>query len=278
MKVFISADMEGVSGIVHPEHTGWNGRRHMEARQLMTADINAAIAGAFAAGADEVLVCDSHSNGRNVVLDQFDPRARLSWGRQNRTLGQVHGLDDSYAALVLVGFHARAGTPGVLNHTINSGVVHRFRLNGVEQGEVDINAALAGVYGVPLAFVSGDDRVVAQTAERYPAVETVTTMDAIGTYSALLHAPSAAHAQIEAGVRRSLDRVDQMPVLSASAPYTIEIDFKDTAMAETASLVPGVTKVDGQTCRYEHDDLLEAFRAALVMITLGSTERWETTP
>ncbi|MCY4353762.1 MAG: M55 family metallopeptidase [Truepera sp.] len=277
MKIYISADMEGVSGVVHPEHTGWSGRRHHEARLLMTGDINAAIDGAFAAGASEVVVCDSHSNGRNVVLEELDPRARLAWGRQNRSLGQVHGIDNSYAALVMVGFHARAGTPGVLNHTINSGVVHQFRLNGEAYGEVDINAALAGVFGVPIAFVSGDDRVVAQSKSRFPAIETVTTMESIGTYSALLHAPKAARVLVRDGVERALGRLADMTVLQLDGPYTLEIDFKDTAMAETASLVPGVEKVGGLTGRFTHHDLLEVFRAALVMITLGATERWETT-
>jgi len=164
------------------------------------------------AGASEVVVCDSHSNGRNVVLEELDPRARLAWGRQNRSLGQVHGIDNSYAALVMVGFHARAGTPGVLNHTINSGVVHQFRLNGEAYGEVDINAALAGVFGVPIAFVSGDDRVVAQSKSRFPAIETVTTMESIGTYSALLHAPKAARALVRDGVERALGRLADMTV------------------------------------------------------------------
>jgi D-amino peptidase len=277
MKIFISADMEGVSGVVHPEHTGWSGRRHMEARMLMTGDINAAVDGVFAAGATEVIVCDSHSNGRNVVLEELDPRARLSWGRQNRNLGQGHGLDDSFAALLMVGYHARAGTPGVLNHTINSGVVQQFHLNGVVQGEVDINTALAGEFGVPLAFVSGDDRVVAQSKERYPAIETVTTMDAIGTYSALLHAPKAARAMVRDGAERAVRRVGEMTSLKLEPPITLEIDFKETAMAETASLVPGVEKIGPMSCRFVHDDMFEVFRAALVMITLGATERWEST-
>ena len=277
MKIYISADMEGVSGIVHPEHTGFNGRRHHEARMLMTGDINAAVDGAFAGGATEVIVCDGHSNGRNVVLEEFDPRARLAWGRQNRRLGQVHGIDGSFAALVMVGFHARAGTPGVLNHTINSGVIQQFRLNGETYGEVEINAALAGVFGVPIAFVSGDDRVVAQSKASFPAIETVTTMESVGTYSALLHAPKAARKMVRDGVERAMGRLGDMTALKLDGPYTLEIDFKDTAMAETAALVPGVEKIGGLTGRFEHPDLLEVFRAALVMITLGATERWETT-
>jgi D-amino peptidase len=183
MKVYISVDMEGVSGVVHPEHTGWNGRRHHEARALLTGELNAAVEGALAAGATDVLVCDSHSNGRNVILEELHPAATLLWGRQNRTLGQVHGIDEGFDALVMVGFHARASTHGVLNHTINSGVVHWMKLNGALQGEVDLNAAVAGYFGVPVAFVSGDDQVVAQTLERYPDVETVVTHRWVGTYA-----------------------------------------------------------------------------------------------
>jgi D-amino peptidase len=278
MKVYISVDMEGVSGVVHPEHTGWSGRRHHEARALLTGELNAAVEGALAAGASDVLVCDSHSNGRNVILEDLHPRATVLWGRQNRTLGQVHGIDEGFDALVMVGFHARASTRGVLNHTINSGVVHWMKLNGELQGEVDLNAAVAGVFGVPVAFVSGDDQVVAQTLERYPRVETVVTHRWVGTYASRAIAPVVSRERIRDGVERSLGRLGELEPFVLPDPYTLEIGFKDTAMLESATLVPAVEALDPMTARYTHEDLPTVMRCCLAMLGLAAKERWEATP
>jgi D-amino peptidase len=278
MKVYISVDMEGVSGVVHPEHTGWSGKRHHEARALLTGELNAAVEGALAAGATEILACDGHSNGRNVVLDDLHPAATLLWGRQNRTLGQVHAIDECFDALVMVGFHARASTSGVLNHTINSGVVHWMKLNGVLQGEVDLNVAVAAHFGVPTAFVSGDDQVVAQTLERYPEVGTVVTHRWVGTYASRVIAPVLSRERIRDGVERALGRVRDLPVRRLTAPYSLEIGFKDTAMLEAVTLIPGVVATDPMTARFTHDDLPTVIRCCLAMLSLAAKERWEATP
>jgi D-amino peptidase len=278
MKVYISVDMEGVSGVVHPEHTGWSGKRHHEARALLTGELNAAVEGALAAGATEILACDGHSNGRNVVLDDLHPAATLLWGRQNRTLGQVHAIDEGFDALVMVGFHARASTSGVLNHTINSGVVHWMKLNGVLQGEVDLNVAVAAHFGVPTAFVSGDDQVVAQTLERYPEVGTVVTHRWVGTYASRVIAPVLSRERIRDGVERALGRVRDLPVRRLTAPYSLEIGFKDTAMLEAVTLIPGVVATDPMTARFTHDDLPTVIRCCLAMLSLAAKERWEATP
>lgn len=277
MKVYIASDMEGVSGVVHPEHTGWDGRRHLEARKWMTEHINAAVEGAFEAGAGEVLVCDGHSNGRNVILDLFHPEARLVWGRQNRRLGQVEGIDESFDALIMVGFHARAGTLGVLNHTTNSGVVHEVTVNGMPVGEIDINAAIAGEFGVPVVMVSGGATAVAQAKESMPHIETATVMDPIGTYSANVLAPVKAHALIREATKRGLARRAEMPLFRFEAPVRLEMRFHDTAMADAAAMMPGAERLDPRTCAYTASDFLEAFRAHWVMIVLATSERWERT-
>lgn len=278
MKVYVSVDMEGVSGVVHPEHTGWSGKRHHEARAWMTGELNAAVQGAVDAGATEVLVCDGHSNGRNAILEDLHPAATLLWGRQNRLLGQVHGIDEGFDALVMVGFHSRAGTQGVLNHTINSGVVHWMKLNGALQGEVDLNAAVAGHFGVPTAFVSGDDKVVEQTLERYPDVETVVTHRWVGTYASRAIAPVVSRQRVREGVARALARVPSLKPIVVEAPYTLEIGFKDTAMLEAVTLIPGVEALDPLSARFTHADLPTVMRCCMAMLGLAAKERWETTP
>ncbi len=277
MKVYITSDMEGISGVVHPEHTGWDGRRHQEARKWMTEHINAAVEGAFEAGATEVWVCDGHSSGRNIILDLFHPDARLLWGRQNRRLGQVEGIDESFDALAMVGYHARAGTLGVLNHTTNSGVVHEMKVNGMPVGEIDINAATAGEFGVPVVMVSGGATAVAQAKESMEWIETATVMDPVGTYSANLLPLGTVHGLVREAIKRGLARRKEMPLFRFEAPVRLEMTFHDTAMADAAAMVPGSERLAPRTCLYMASDFLDAFRAHWVMIVLATSERIERT-
>ena len=242
MKVFIATDMEGVSGVVHPEHTGWDGRRHQEARKWTTEHIDAAVGAAVEIGATEVVVCDGHSNGRNVILDMLHPEAKLMWGRRNRILGQMEGIDATFDAVLMVGFHARAGTLGVLNHTINSGVVTEVKVNGTPVGEVEIGAAIAGEFGVPVAIVSGDATAVAESKESMPHIETATTMEPVGTYSAKVLAPAKAHAVIREATVRALQRLPEMRLYKFERPVRVEVHFKDTAMADAATMMPGIDR------------------------------------
>lgn len=277
MKVYIASDLEGISGVVHPEHTGWDGRRHQEARKWLTEHLNAAIGAAVAAGAAEVVVCDGHSNGRNVVLDLLHPEAKLMWGRQGRWLGQVHGIDQGFDALLMVGFHARAGTLGVLNHTTNSGVIHEVRFNGLPMGEIDFNAALAGHFGVPVAMVSGDATAVAQAKERYPQIETAAVMESVGQYSAKVLAPAKAQALIREATAKALARLSQMKPYVMAGPIRMETDFKDSAMADAAAMTPGVERSGPRSCACTCKDAVEAYRYHSVMVTLAASERWERT-
>lgn len=278
MKVFIATDIEGISGVVHPEHTGWDGRRHAEARKWMTEHVNAAVEASISQGASEVLVCDGHSNGRNIILDLLHPKATLMWGRQNRQMGQMEGIDSSFDAVLMVGLHARVGTPGILNHTTSSGVIAELRVNGKVMGEIDINAGIAGEFGVPVAMVAGGSTAVAQAKESMPHIETAAVMERAGTYAAKVLPPVRAHALIREATTRALERLDEMVPVKYEAPVNLEIDFKETAMAEAASMIPGVICENYLTCRYVAKDFLEAFRVHWVMVMLASAERWENTP
>ena len=227
MKVFITSDLEGVSGVVHPEHTGFSGRRHQEARKWMTEHINAAVEGALQAGATEVLVCDAHSNGRNVILDLLHPEAKLMWGRQGRRLGQMEGIDETFDAVLMVGYHARAGTLGIMNHTTISAVVTETRVNGQPVGEIDINAGIAGEFGVPVAMVSGGATAVAQARERMPHIETAAVMEPVGQYSAKVLPPVKAQALIREATVRALGRLGGMEPTRFETPVRVEVEFKE---------------------------------------------------
>ncbi|MEE8443572.1 MAG: M55 family metallopeptidase, partial [Dehalococcoidia bacterium] len=143
LKVYISVDLEGISGVVHGDHTARDGKDYDMARRLMTLETNAAIEGAVDAGADEVVVNDSHGTMRNLLPEMLEPHAALITGTP-KTLTQMAGVDDSYGAVLCVGYHARSGTQGILSHTISSRVIYDLRINGQSQGELGINAGIAG--------------------------------------------------------------------------------------------------------------------------------------
>ena len=277
MRVYITTDMEGVSGALHPEHTSWDGRSHADARRWLTNEVNAAIDGCFAAGASEVLVNDGHSNGRSIVLDDFDPRAKLMWGRQGRRMGQMEGLDADFDAVLMVGYHGMAGVAGVVNHTINLGVVHGITANGRPIGEIDINAALAGDLGVPVAAVTGDTAAVEQARALMPWIESATTMEGVGSYSAKIVAPSVSCDLVRAAALRGLEKIDRMRPVTFDAPVRLEVSFKDTAMADAGAMVPTVERVDGTTVAVEGPSMVALYPCLWVLVTLAVTERWDRT-
>ena len=277
MRVYITTDMGGVSGALHPEHTAWSGRSHADARRWLTNEVNAAIDGTFSVGASEVLVNDGHNNGRSIVLDDFDARAKLMWGRQGRRMGQMEGLDGDFDAVLMVGYHGMAGVAGVVNHTINLGVVHWITANGRPIDEIDINAALAGDLGVPVAAVTGDTAAVEQARALMPWIESATTMEGVGAYSAKIVAPSASCGLVRDAARRGLEQLGRMRPVTFDAPLRLEVSFKDTAMADAGAMVPTVERVDGTTLAVEGPSMIALYPCLWVLITLAVTERWDRT-
>lgn len=277
MKVFITTDMEGVSGALHPEFTSWDGRSHHDARRWLTHEVNAAVSAAFEAGASEVTVLDGHSNGRSILIDELHPEARLMWGRQNRRMGQVEGLSADHDVLMMVGYHGRAGELGVVNHTINSSVISDVQINGKSVGEIEINALMAGELGVPVSMVSGDAAAIEQATSLMPDIATAVTMVAVGAYSALIVTPAKAQELIASATAEGLANLDRMKPVSIEPPIVLDCTFKDTAMADAAAMVPTVERVAPCTCRFRSTSLIAAYPALWTMLTLAVTERWDRT-
>src|SRR5256884_4374280 len=192
MKVFVAVDMEGVSGVTDPEDVLPAGSEYQTCRRYMTGDANGAIGGAYDAGAEAVLVNDSHWIMRNLLVHDLDKRAKVIKGF-HKPLCMLQGLDDSYGAAVFVGYHSCAGTEGgVLNHTMLGKEVQNIFLNGEATGETRLNAGLAGHYGVPVALVAGDVAVCAEAKRVLPWVETVAVKDGIVKNTAILENPDVA--------------------------------------------------------------------------------------
>jgi D-amino peptidase len=273
VRVYISVDMEGIAGVVHEDQTNPIEPRHSgeynRFRRLMTAEANAAIAGAFEAGASAVVVNDSHWLMRNLLAEELHPRAELISGGPKR-LSMIEGIDGGFDAALFVGYHAAAGTPrATIDHTYSSRV-YQVRVNERPVGELALNAAMAGNYGVPVALVSGDQALAAEAKELLPEVEAVIVKEALGRFAARSLAPTVACRQIHRGTVASLGR--RHAPFKFPAPIRLEVDFIATHMSDMAELVPGSHRTSGRTVSYTGDDYQEVFRAWRAMYNLASVD------
>jgi D-amino peptidase len=269
VKVFISVDMEGVSGITDPEDVLPDGADYQRGRVFMTGDANAAILGAYDGGADEVLVNDSHWIMRNLLLEQLDPRARTIKGF-HKSLCMVQGLDESYDAAVFVGYHSCAGTEGgVLNHTLLGKEIQNVYLNGEPTGETRLNAAFAGHFGVPVVFVAGDTAVGNEARRVLGEVETVAVKDGIDKFTANCLHPQVAQAQIREATARAIRDKGRFSPYQLSPPYTLGIEWNSTTIAATCALIPGVQMNGPRSSEYVTSDYPELMRVLVAMLLLG---------
>ena len=262
MRIYISADMEGVSGVTHSSQCRPDHPDYARFRRLMTAEVNAAIEGALAAGATEALVNDSHFRMTNILLEELHPAAALISGT-NKLLCQMEGIDDSFACVFFVGYHEGDGLgDGVLNHTLMSAAIREVRINGVTADEAAINARIAGCFGVPVAFISGDDRVCATAADAYPGIETASIKRAVDRLSAESRPIQAAHALIRERAAAAVEKVSaqKLAPVASDPPVRFDIEFRSTSAAHMCTLFPGVERTGPTTIGFAHDDFLDAFR------------------
>jgi len=272
VRVYISVDMEGIAGVVHESQTDptdpAHGAEYGRFRRLMTAEANAAIEGALAAGASKIVVNDSHWFMRNLLAEELHQAAELLSG-DPKPRSMVEGIEAGFEAALFIGYHARAGTRhAILDHTY-ADRIHEVRLNGRPVGELGINAALAGVAGVPVALVSGDASLAAEAkALLGDNVATVVVKEAVSRHAARSVAPAVACGMIRDGVTAALKQ-KHVPFL-LPAPITIEVDFALTIHADMAELCPGATRTTGRTVAFTHQDYREVFRGWRAMLNLSA--------
>lgn len=268
-RIFISCDIEGISGVVHNDHSGpGQGEDYARARRLMTRQVSAAVAGAVQGGADYVLVNDSHGGMRNILLEELHPSAHLITGSP-KPLSMMQGVDAGMDGAFLIGYHSRAGSPGVLNHTYSSKAVGELRINGRVAGETLMNAYIAGYYGVPVLLLSGDAEAAAEATAAAPGIHTVVVKEPFGRYAALCLPFDAANARIQEAAAAAVGHIGETKPLTPPKPATFEIRFMHTAMADAAAMIPDTKRVDPLTVALTHDDYIVAFRGARAMITLA---------
>ena len=270
LKVFISVDMEGISGIVHGDQTTPGTAEYAAGRKWMAQDVNAAVEGALEAGATEVVVNDSHGSMRNIDPDDLHPRAILISGSP-KPLSMMQGIDASFSACLLIGYHAKAGTEdAILDHTISGSVVRAIRVNGAELPELGLNAAIAGYYGVPVVLVSGDTAVCRQAGEVLGKdVVTVAVKEAYGRLAGKLVPMGEARRLIKAGVKDALGKLGRVKLFKIAPPYNFELGYHVSAQADMAAMLTEVKRVDARTVAFTADDFILGFRKLRALIALA---------
>lgn len=269
MKVFISADMEGITGVVDFKQVVPGKEGYKKSQEMMIGDVNAAIEGALESGAKEIIVNDSHNGMTNIILSQLNPAARLISG-YDKPLCMLQGIEGSDAAL-FVGYHAKMGTlNAILDHTYYSTRVSCVKLNGIEVGEPEINVVLAGYFNVPVIFLSGDD-TVCHDAKSFVGeqLETAVVKKAISRAAAECLHPDKSHQLIQKGVKKALNNLSSAKPFQVSFPVTFEVEFFLTQMADQASIYPYAERINGRTVKVEGRTVLEGYQAFMNLMELA---------
>jgi D-amino peptidase len=269
MKIFISADIEGISGVA----TGVQLKKESEYqrfRKLMTQDVNAAIEGAFAGGATEVVVADGHGNMSNILIEELDSRASLISGN-NRVMCQMEGLDATFDGVFFVGYHGREGGSerAVINHSLAGICVEEMKINGKVVGETEMNAGVAGFFNIPVLLVTGDDALVEEIKPTLPNVEYAVVKRGIDRFAAELLPLEKAHQLIRTKAEQAVKNRINVKPYKVEGSVTFEITFKLTNQALMTTTLPTVEMIGPKTIRFTCDDYLTAYKHMWGCVIIG---------
>ena len=264
LKVFISVDMEGLTGVANWEEVSRTGKDYDYFRAVMAKETNAAIEGALAAGATEIVVRDSHGSARNILPEMLNRNARLLRDWSGGHMSMMEGIDETFDAVVFIGYHARAGTPNALLEHTSSGNVTNVEVNGVSLPEAGYNALIAGNLDIPVVFTAGDRAICEQVKVLFGEIETVAVKEGIGAAALNLH-PEVARERIRTGVERALRNIDSYKPYKLTAPYTLVLTMKDEAAIYNGSFYPGAVRTGDWELTYQSDDIMEIIRAWMLM-------------
>jgi D-amino peptidase len=271
MKVYISVDMEGIAGVNHPGPTSRTDIEYPANVDLMVGEANAAIEGALAGGADEILVNDSHGGMYNLRPLELNAAARVLQGQKAWSMVAGAGPESGFDVALFIGYHARAGHPtGTISHTY-TGRPTLTRLNGEPVGESGLNASILGAWGIPVGLVSGDDALAVEIEAWLPWAERVVVKEGVGWSAAASLHPTHARDLIRAAAERAVRRAaaGELKPLMVSEPVTVEIDFHKPIQADFAALVPGAERVGDRGWRVVAPDAVGAYQAFLAGVRLG---------
>jgi D-amino peptidase len=272
-KVFISIDMEGIWGVVHGDQVSSASPEYGPARRWMVDDVNAVIAGLFEAGASEVVVNDSHGSMRNIIADGLNPKASLVTGSPKPLL-MMQGIDGTFDACILVGYHAKAGTASaILDHTISGGAMRSIKINGQELPELGINGAIAGYFKVPVIMLSGDTETCVQARSILGnGIVTVAVKEGAGRYAAKLLPQEEARKRLKEGAKEALSKKAKIMPFKLNPPYQFELDFNNSGQAELPSMIPGVKRTSARSVTFSSSDYMDGVKLMRALIALASAQ------
>ncbi len=268
MRIFISADLEGINGIVAPEDVEAVGAGYARSCLLMTEEANAVIDGAFAGGATEVVVCDSHNVSANISRELLDKRAQLVRGDTRRN-SMVDGIEDGFDGLITLGYHAKFGTQNaILDHTFNPATIRDLRINGMSVGELGMNALFAAEKGVPLIMATGDAALAAEANAFCADVETVVVKYAQGRFCARCLPREQTQKMLRDTAEKAVRLARQKKPVRVPQNPRMEITFQHVNEADGAMRVPGTERLDAMTVAVSAKNMDELM--ALRQIVFGA--------
>jgi D-amino peptidase len=299
MKIVISADMEGATGVTWPADVKPGTEQWQRFRVMLTSDVNAAVAGFYDAGATAVVINEAHATMRNLLLEKLDPRAVMITGR-HKDLGMLEGIQHGDVdGVAFVGYHAGAGAEGVLAHTYLPNSITGVRVNGAPASEGRMNALVSEEFGVPVILVTGDDRTCVDAATYAPQAQTAAVKECVTRYSALCPPPevtaeairpAAAKAMTLAGRRAPEPARDPASVPAGAVPqqsagpnaqhpakFEVEIEVDAAQLAQAAAIIPAVRRTGDRTVTYCSSSALEMmrwFRVVTTMISSATEEQY----
>lgn len=269
MKLYVSADMEGISGIVDATFVSPDQHHYIRGQHLMTDDVNQVVKTAFEQGCTEIIVNDSHGSMNNIIIEELDPRVKLLSGVV-KPLCMMQGLDESFDGAIFIGYHARASQKGVLSHTM-IGFIKNVYINEIVVGEFGFNSYVAGYYQVPVLMVTGDDKIAAEAKQLVAEIRTAVVKECISHISALCLSPQDSAELLKERTKAALLHGKRIPPLLPPEHPILRVEFTGYAQAEWAALMPGTELEQGTTIvRYQATNIIDAYRALLTMIKLAT--------
>ncbi len=270
MKIFISIDIEGIPGVVSLEHVRKEGKDYERARKWMTDHLLLVINSLKEIGVNEIIVNDSHGEMTNILLDEIPEDVRVITGHLKK-LSMLEGVEGCDVAIFL-GYHSRAGSFGVMDHTYFGRVVYEVRINNIPYGEFGINAFVAGNFDVPVILLSGDDEVIKEAKSLIPEIEFILTKKRKSRFSAMHFSFKDIEKEIKSKVPKAIEKFKNKIIKPLKInDIEIEVDFINTAMADIAEIMPKTKRVSPRTVSYHSNNMVEIYMALRTWINLAST-------
>lgn len=279
LNVFISFDSEGISGVTSWKEMKKDSPDLLRIRRIATQEVNSAICGVKKSGSEigEILICDSHASGENLLIEELEPGINLIKGTQ-RNYYMMEGLNENFDVVFFIGYHAMVGSEsGMMDHSYSSSLIYNIKINGEYVGESEINAGIAGHYGVPLGLVSGDNKLIYEIKKFFgPQVETVITKYSISRFCARCRHPVDVQKEIELKAGRVIKKIDRLKPFKFKYPINAEVEMINSLFGDAIKSLPGLKRVSARRFIFKSKDILEFYRQLMLICDLAGYANYVT--